>query len=152
MGGTRGQSLIAGTTFAAMVFFVGLGLTLPWTSPRVEALPPVAAKISLKTLERRFGIQLTHIAVTHSGGLVELRFTVVDAFKARQLIDATPRLISEDSGFSLQAPARGPWRSIRLQKDASCFVLFPNARGTIRHGARVSLAFGGVRVEPIVAM
>lgn len=151
MARAHGQSLIAGTMFAVMVTVLGVGLTLPWTSPRLETLPPVGAKISVEALERRFGIALTHVAVTHSGGLVELRFTVVDTWKARQLINATPRLISEDTGYTLQAPDRGPWRSVRLQTDASCFVLFPNAHGTIKPGARVSLAFGGVRVEPVVA-
>lgn len=151
MGRAHGQSLITGTVFGALMFGVGLGLTLPWTSPRIEALPPVGTTISTRALERRFGIHLTDIAVTHSGGLVELRFTVVDTFKARQLINATPRLIAHDTGYSLQAPELGPWRSIRLQKDASCFVLFPNARSTVKSGSRVSLAFGGVRVEPVIA-
>ncbi|MDP2274183.1 MAG: hypothetical protein Q8K32_25795 [Archangium sp.] len=150
MGRAHGPSLIAGTMFALVVFGFGLGLTLPWTSPRVELLPPVGEVISTRALERRFGIQLTHISVTHSGGLVELGFVVVDAFKARQLIDATPRLIADDTGWSLQAPELGPWRNIRLQQDAACFVLFPNARSTVKPGARVSLAFGGVRVEPVI--
>jgi hypothetical protein len=144
--------VIRALAFSLLMVAVGLGLTLPWTSPRVEPLAPVGSKITLRALERGFGIQLTRIAVTHSGTLVELRFTVVDTWKAKRLIDATPRLIAEDTGFTLQAPERGPWRSIRLQKDASCFVLFPNARNTIKPGARVSLAFGGVRVEPVIAM
>ncbi len=151
MGRAHGQSLIAGPVFAFVVFGLGLGLTLPWTSPRVEELPPVGAVISTRALERRFGISLDHISVTYSGGLVELHFTVVDPLKAKQLIDATPRLIADDTGYSLQAPELGPWRSIRLQKDASCFVLFPNVRSTVRPGSRVSLAFGGVRVEPVIA-
>lgn len=144
--------MVAGATFGLLVFLVAVGLTLPWTSPRVEELPPGSVQISKLTLEKRFGIQLTHIAVSHSGGLVELRFTVLDTMKARQLIGATPRLIAAETGYSLQAPENGPWRSIRLQKDASCFVLFPNARGTIKPGSRVSLSFGGLRVEPVVAM
>jgi hypothetical protein len=144
--------MVAGATFGLLVFFVAVGLTLPWTSPRVEELPPGGMQISRIVLEKRFGIQLEHIAVSHSGGLVELRFTVLDAMKAKQLVGATPRLISSETGYSLQAPENGPWRSIRLQKDASCFVLFPNARGTIKPGSRVSLSFGGLRVEPVVAM
>ncbi len=144
--------MITGATFGVLVFLVAVGLSLPWTSPRVEALPPGGIPISKYTLEKRFGIQLTRIAVSHSGGLVELRFTVVDTMKAKQLMGKTPRLIAAETGFSLQSPENGPWRSIRLQKDASCFVLFPNAHGTIKPGSRVSLSFGGLRVEPVVAM
>lgn len=144
--------MLAATVFAFMVVAVGAGLTLPWTSPRVEVLPPVGIRISRDTLARRFGIELTHVAVTHAGALVELRFTVLDTLKARQLLEATPRLLAEDSGYTLQAPSQGPWRSIRLQKGASCFVLFPNARSTVKPGSRVSLVVGGVRVEAVVAM
>ena len=42
-------------------------------------------------------------------------------------------------------------RNVRLQKDAACFLLYPNARNAIRPGTRVAVAFGDVTVEPVVA-
>jgi hypothetical protein len=61
-----------------------------------------------------------------------------------------PRL-SVGDGPPLSAPHHGAIRSIRLQKDAACYLLYPNARGAVKRGSKVTVAFGGVRVEPVVA-
>jgi hypothetical protein len=85
---------------------------------------------------------------------VDLRFTVLDPAKARPLLQdhaRPPRLMAEGSDTELQAPAHGAMRNVRLQKDAACFLLYPNARSTVHAGTRVAVAFGDVRVEPVVA-
>jgi hypothetical protein len=43
-------------------------------------------------------------------------------------------------------------RSIRIQRDAACYVLFPNARNAVKRGTRVQVAFGDLRVEPMAAL
>jgi hypothetical protein len=109
--------------------------------------------VDFATLESRYGIRIGQIAVTGGGGLVDFRFTVVDPAKARPLLDAhasPPRLVPEGSTAPLQAPTHGAMRNVRLQKDAACFLLYPNARSAIRPGSRVAVAFGDVRVEPVV--
>jgi hypothetical protein len=85
---------------------------------------------------------------------VDLRFTVLDPAKARPLLSdhaRPPRLVAEGRGEELQAPTHGAMRNVRLQKDAACFLLYPNARNAIQPGTRVAVAFGDVRVEPVVA-
>jgi hypothetical protein len=115
---------------------------VPWT-----ALPEGA-------LEAIHGIRVDQVAVTAGGGLVDLRFTVIDPVKARALLGGhatPPRLLVEGSGVELQAPRHGAMRGIRIQKDATSFLLFPNTRNAVRPGARVAVAFGDVKVEPVVA-
>lgn len=116
--------------------------TAPWT-----ALPEGA-------LEAIHGIRVDQVAVTAGGGLVDLRFTVLDPVKARPLLGGhatSPRLLVEGSGIELQAPRHGAMHGIRIQKDATSFLLFPNTRNAVRPGARVAVAFGDVKVEPVVA-
>lgn len=121
---------------------VGTPTTSPWTP-----LPEGA-------LEAIHGIRVNQIAVTAGGGLVDLRFTVLDPVKARQLLGghaSLPSLVVQGSGVELQAPKHGAMKGIRVQKDATSFLLFPNTRSAVRPGARVAVLFGDVQVEPIVA-
>ena len=85
---------------------------------------------------------------------MDLRFTVLDPVKARQLLAGhalPPRLVVEGSGIELQAPRHGAMKGIRVQKDATSFLLFPNTRNAVRPGTRVAVLFGDVQVEPVVA-
>jgi hypothetical protein len=105
-------------------------------------------------LEARYGIRVQHVALTGGGGLVDLRFTVLDPSLARKVLDGhagAPRIVVEGGGVELQAPEHGGLRHVKVQKDAACFVLFPNARGAVKAGTRVAVAFGDVRVSPVVA-
>lgn len=123
------------------------------SSPARAARP--AARISAATLEERFGLRIDRVAVTGSGGLVDLRFTVLDQRKARLVLPDPghpPTLVAEETGQVLAAPHHGAMRSVRLRKDAACYVLYPNARNAVRPGTRVSVAFGEVRVKSVVAL
>lgn len=121
---------------------VGAASTSPWTPLPEGALAAI------------HGIRVDQIAVTAGGGLVDLRFTVLDPVKARALLAGhalPPRLVVEGSGMELQAPRHGAMKGIRLQKDASSFLLFPNTRNAVRPGTRVAVLFGDVQAEPVVA-
>jgi hypothetical protein len=141
----------------ALAIGVALAAALPaagWaTDPVHAAAPGQGAPLTSGQLEDRYGIRVDQVAVTGGGGLVDVRFTVLDPGRARTLLrghDGLPRLIVEGGAVSLEAPSHGAMRNIRLQKDAACFLLYPNARGAIRPGTRVALAFGEVKVEQVV--
>ena len=152
--GTPRRFPSAAVASAVLLALAGSPPRLAWAAPMTDAAATgKSTRIGLATLESRHGIRITHIAVTGGGGLVDLRFTVLDAARARPLLDAhasPPRLLAEGSTVALQAPAHGAMRNVRLQKDASCFLLYPNARSAIRPGSRVAVAFGELQVEPVV--
>jgi hypothetical protein len=139
---------------AAMLAGALLGSS-PGVAPDARAEVPEgrASTVTPAALERQYGIRVDQIAVTAAGGLVDLRFTVLDPRKASAVLrhhGPLPRLASPDGGAVLEAP-HGAMRSIRLRKDAACFVLYPNARGAIRSGSPVSVLFGDLRLEPVAA-
>lgn len=153
MSRTRTLQFLSGALLVAAL------VVSPWAARRLAPSAPRVATlttdISTATLEARYGLKVTRIAVTGGGGLVELRFTVLDAEKAKQLLrdqQSTPRLVAEDSGHVLYAPQQSSWRKVRVQQGAQCFVLFPNVRSAVKSGTRVALAFGALRVEPVVAL
>ena len=96
----------------------------------------------------RYGIEVEHVGVLAVGRLVELRLRVLHLEKAAQLFELGPALRAE-SGVSLQAGEA--WRRAHPKADGSCSVFFPNVGAEIEPGARVSLAIGAQRLEPVVA-
>lgn len=127
----------------------------PASTPAAASAPAADQGVSASVLETRYGLRVTRVAVTGGGGLVDLRFTVLDPVKAAPLLAGhgqALRLLVEQGDVALTAPHHGGGRSVRLEKDAACFVLFPNARGAVRPGARVAVAFGQVRSQPVKAL
>ena len=155
------------TRTSHLVRVATLLLALAAALPRAVAASPAKAltgahtvaalatgPVSAAVLEAQHGLRVTRVAVTGNGGLVDLRFTVLDPAKARPLLGEGGhdlRLVVEEGGTTLEAPHHGAMRNVRVAKDAACFVLFPNARGAVRPGGRVAVEFGGVSVEAVAA-
>lgn len=98
------------------------------------------------------GIQVLHIGVTASGGLVDARFKVLDGAKATALLSDTanaPQIIAGDT-----PPLMAPHHAIkagRYAKDQTLFILYPNTRQAVKPNVEVYVAFGATRLGPITA-
>ncbi|MFN2183189.1 MAG: hypothetical protein ACK2UU_04330 [Anaerolineae bacterium] len=120
---------------------------------RSDATEPLAAKVSEATLESEYGIHINLLAVIAAGGIIDLRFKVLDSEKAAQLLDTPqPRLaiIAEDSGMVIQAPPDTE-QNFTLQDGVVYFVQFPNVSHAVEAGRPVSLVIGDVRLEQLIA-
>ena len=101
-------------------------------------------------LETQYGIQITQIGLTASDGLVDVRFKVLDATKARKLLGNpanTPVLIAGNN-----PPLTPPHHALQGAKFGDglvYFILYPNVRGAIKHGGEVTVAMGDVRLGPV---
>ncbi len=117
-------------------------------------LEATTTPISREALMRRYGIRLNLVAVTASGGLVDLRFTVTDAKKAKRIFTTAsvmPTVVAEDSGVVLEAHHAGHHAKVTPLTGASYFVLIGNAGGVVQRGVPVSVLFNTVRVEHVTA-
>jgi hypothetical protein len=118
--------------------------TLPAKS--AQALPePTPA-------EKQAGLQVTHIGVTAAGGLVDVRFKVLDATKVKALLggqDAMPMLVIGDLP-PLMAPQHG-MKSASFADGRMIFLLYPNTRRAVQPGVDVTVAVGSVRLGPVKA-
>jgi hypothetical protein len=130
---------------AATALLLALG-----PSPAAAAPLSRGAVVSPRALEAKHGLRITRVALVGGGGLVDLRFRVLDLERARPLLadHRSPRLRVEESGTELPGPGHGS-RGVQLRDGAACFVLFPNAGGAARRGGRVSVAFGDLQVGPV---
>ena len=112
----------------------------------VQALPLPSA------LEMQYGIQITQLGLTASGGLVDVRFKVLDAVKARALLGNpanAPMLIAGDKP-PLMAP-HNALRGARFGKGQVFYILYPNLRSAIKPGVDVIVAMGEARLGPVTA-
>lgn len=164
----------------AMALGVGLG-TSPATwgakaaRPAGEGLPAPAAGLDEPTRagaagsalaapspaevvdpEDRWGVRIESVRLTAAGRVVDVRYRVVDAEKARLFATRKdkPALLDESSGAVLRvptAPTVGPLRvTSNLESGRVYFILFANPGRQIRAGAKVALTVGGLRAANLV--
>jgi hypothetical protein len=120
----------------------------------VKVDPSDAKVVSIETLERDYGVRFDLIGVTAAGGLVDLRFTVLDAEKAKALFHdaaSSPALFIENTGSVLRTK-KGMSHRLNLLAGGRYFMLFSNAGGVVQSGTRVSVVINDIRLEPIAAM
>lgn len=143
---------------AAMTLLSGLGWYL--YGLQTASAPPTSAQtpagyISNDQLEAQYGVRITLIAVTAAGGIVDFRYRVVDPAKASSLLHDpanSPILTVADNGLTLSPTHMGRHQNhMAMKKGAVPFSFYPNVRGAVKPGTRVSAAFGNVRVEPMAA-
>lgn len=116
---------------------------------RNTAKLPVGA-INEATMEDRYGARIDLVALTALGGLVQLRFTVLDKSKADDLFHGNkPKLMAESNSTLLSAPEDAAHKMV-LVNGAGYFLFYANAADVIHTGDKVSVVIDGVRLEHLV--
>ncbi len=109
---------------------------------------PVSAAI-----EEKFGVRFTFVAVTGKGGMVELRYRVIDEDRAANFghyTETAPLLIAEDSGEIVDVTIMG-LHNHRVEPGRQYYVLFRNTNRAIRSHRPVTIAIGDLKLEHVVA-
>lgn len=106
---------------------------------------------SAEAVEAAWGVQITQVAVTAGGGLIDFRFRVIDPDKAGPLFTLAkrPLLIAEDSGAVIGSLMHPP-HSHDLVPGQVHFLIYNNTGGAIRRGAAISVVLGDQRLEHII--
>jgi hypothetical protein len=131
----------AGTTAADVI---------PAVAPPAHAVKALQALAPPSELETRYGIQIAQLALTASGGLVDVRFKVLDAAKARALLADpanAPTLIAGDK--PPLAPPHHALQGAKFSTGQIFYVLYPNLRGAVQRGGEVTVAMGDARLGPV---
>jgi hypothetical protein len=140
----RRRRWVIGAAVVAVVALVAYG---PW---RGEAdVRDGTSPVSGQEMAARHGIDVTLIAVTAAGGLVELRLQVTDPDKADAILydeSVRPVIVSEDTGATL-VMSTPPHHHGELQLGGSYFFLLANAHNAIAVGSDVTLVVGDSRLE-----
>ena len=109
----------------------------------------------VKALADQYGIRVNLIAVTAAGGLVDFRLKILDAEKARLLLQESsdvPALLVANGEAVLTAPEDSTGQLLNsLVDDGNIFLMYPNVGSAIKPGMPVTVQFGEIRLEPIQA-
>ena len=107
------------------------------TVPRV----PTSAAV-----EARYGIRITRIDVSGGGGVIDLRFRVLDAERAVAAVHGTtqvPAIVDERTGGILKGLLMG-MSPHHLIGGRGYYLLYRNDGGLLRPGAHVSVQIGSL--------
>jgi len=103
---------------------------------------------TLAQLEEEYGVQISLVANSMMGSIVDVRLKIVDPDKAHALLQNQAALLLNQEALIL-APHMHSHGSTRLKAGKEFIIFFPS-RQIIHTGSSVSLVFGSVRVQSIV--
>ncbi|HKE71756.1 MAG TPA: hypothetical protein VKB55_21035 [Nocardioidaceae bacterium] len=143
--------MLLGAALVAGVGVAGLAYSNQDDTPVVpEAATPTWTRtpVSTAALERKLGIRLTQVAVTGGGGLVDLRFQVLDPELAGSIHEAEtpPALVEESSGVFLGNLLMGHSHSGPFKQAQTYYLIFVNDGNWVHRGDRVTVLLGGYQV------
>jgi hypothetical protein len=99
----------------------------------------------------RSGVKITQVALTGEGGLVDLRFQVVDAARAASLHEAAhpPALVDEATGAVVNQVLMNHAHKGAFTPGVTYYLVFENPGNWLRHGSRVTVLLGDAQVEHV---
>ena len=152
-----GRVRIAGF-LAGVLIAAGIGVLALWlpqrSSGQTSAEPPPQWQrpaVSASGLAERSGVRLVRVAVTGGGGLLDLRYQVVDPSKAVAVHEAKtpPAIIDERTGLVLNRLLMGHAHHGQLKAAVSYYLIFENTGNWVRRGSEVTVLLGDAQVEHV---
>lgn len=160
MTGRRGRLIgVAVGVLATVALGVVLTLRQASSTARVDAqaAPAIAASwgrpaVNAAGLADRSGVAVTRVAVTGDGGLVDLRYRVVDPTKANSLHDQAtpPAVIDEKTGLVVHQLFMDHSHSGTYHAGITYYLVFNNPRDWVHRGSRVTVLLGNAQLEHVV--
>jgi hypothetical protein len=103
-------------------------------------------------IEEKFGVRFTFLAITAEGGMVELRYRVIDEDKAANFghyTETAPMLVSEDTGKIVDVTIMG-LHNHRVEPGRTYYILYRNTGGALKSGRPATIAIGSYKLEHVV--
>ena len=152
-GYAAGGALVLIVVVAAFWFVLGRPDERPTPASRVSA--PAAWQrpvVSEAGLAERSGVRIVQVAVSGGGGLVDLRFQVVDPEKAASIHDlATPAaVVDESTGLVVNQLLMGHSHTAPFEPGVTYYLVFENPGNLVHRGSDVSVLLGNAQVEHVV--
>jgi len=135
-----------------LVILLALGL-YSYNAFRAASQPQQAGTVTITqgVLEENYGLRVQLVAVTAAGGLVDLRLQIVDAEKAKALLEDSANLpaLRVGDGVILRTSEAAAKQDIQFENGKSIFVMYPNSGDALKPGDPVNIIFGDLQLEAI---
>jgi len=153
---------LAGILLMVGMALLGLWLAKVWrghlpvakTGDSVDVQAPAALErtvVSDAELADRIGVQIVHVAVTGGGGLVDLRYKVVDPDKAVAVHDAVypPTIIDDATGIVVDQLLMGHSHTGSFRAGQTYYLIFENPGNLVQRGSTVSVLLGDTQIDNV---
>lgn len=143
---SRSQALRPLAIAAILLLLAVVGLSIANNSS-----PKAPTVIGQQTLAEQYGLGVNLVAVTAAGGLVDLRLRIIDAAKAKALLEdqANFPALRASNQVVLRAAEDIASQPIEFKDGGNIFVLYPNTDNAVKPGDAVTILFGDRQVEAI---
>ena len=136
----------------AVVLFVALTGFYAWRLDQASKpeLQPNGVPINPE-IEERFGVRFTGLHLLARHGLVDLRYRVLDAGKAKNFghyTETSPLIIAEDSGKKIEVTIMG-LHNHRVETGRTYYVLYRNTADALDPGSLVTIQIGDLVLEHV---
>lgn len=153
---SRRRARLAGGLAGVVAAAVGLWA---WQAPD-DAAPATGAAVpaswarpvvAAAELGQTSGVTITRVAVTGDGGLVDLRFRIVDVDRAHALHDprTPPAVVDEGTGLVVHDLLMNHAHSGDYRIGVTYYLVFENPGNWIHRGGRVTVLLGDAQVEHV---
>lgn len=145
-------------------FWVGVGLVVAVAVPgylvvrsspgKVDAAavaPSEPVVLSAPAFVAKTGVEVAQVAVTGGGGLVDLRYRVVDPDTANAVHERQnpPGLVDEASGAPVWQLVMGHTHKGQGKPGVTYYLLFYNPDDVVKRGSLVTVQLGGARLQHV---
>jgi hypothetical protein len=112
----------------------------------------VRPTVSKAGLVDRSGVKITQVAVTGDGGLIDLRYQVIDPDKAATLHNTQkpPAVVDEQTGVVVHDLFMGHSHSDPFAFGETYYLVFDNPGNLVRRGAYVTVLLGDAEVDHVL--
>lgn len=102
-------------------------------------------------LGERSGVRITRVAVTGGGGLIDLRYQVLDPDRASSLHEEStpPALVDEQTGLVVHHLYMDHNHTGPYKQGVTYYYLFDDPGNWVHRGSRVSVLLGNAQVEHV---
>jgi hypothetical protein len=149
---TRALGLLtgAGLTCAAALLLLLPGNGSPSLSP-TPAGQPLPEAVSRAQLVERSGVRITQLDATGGGGLLDLRYQVVDPGPAAAVHapETPPAIVDQKTGMVIDSLLMGHQHTGQLHAAQTYYLVFNNPGNVVRSGDRVSVVLGDALVDDV---
>ncbi len=140
--------------YALALKLSGRPLNINGDAPEAAAAPKNLQRplVSADDLADKSGIRLVYVALTGGGGLIDVRYQVVDPSKAAAVHDQAnpPTLVDQSSGVVVDQLLMGHSHSGTFTAGQVYYLIFENPGNLVQTGSTVSVLLGDAEVDGVV--
>jgi len=155
LGPSVGRSWPLRATAAGLVGLLAIGGVALWLAAERTAASSGRqdqAKLARSAFQDATGVRVIRVAIVGAGGLVDLRYQVIDPDKAEVVHLYPPNLVDEKTGDVIDALFMGHSHRGNPKAGYTYPLLFVNRAGLVQPGGAVAVVIGDWRLEHVPVM